>query len=160
ALAMALTTLLTFLVLAPSRPRLPPTAIASSEALTLGLFVLLAVHALRRRAHLPWALGAAPDSRPGCPLWELARALLAVALALGAVIVMVQAGQAAASGLHLPAALLSLVVLAVATSLPNTVVACQLARDGRAIACVEEVLSSDGVNLALGSALPLLFWHD
>jgi Ca2+/Na+ antiporter len=72
----------------------------------------------------------------------------------------VQTGQAAAAELHVPAALLSLVVLAVATSLPNTVVAYQLSRDGRAIACVEEVLSSNGVNLALGSALPLLFWHD
>jgi Ca2+/Na+ antiporter len=49
-------------------------------------------------------------------------------------------------------------VLAVATSLPNTVVAYQLARSARAEACVEEILSSNGVNLALGAALPALVW--
>ncbi len=56
-------------------------------------------------------------------------------------IVMVQTGQAFAADIHLSQAILGLVVLAVATSLPNTVVAFTLARSVRASACVEEVLS-------------------
>jgi Ca2+/Na+ antiporter len=71
---------------------------------------------------------------------------------------MVRAGQVGGADLHLPSAILSLVVLAVATSLPNTVVAIQLARTARASTCVEEVMSSNGINLALGSALPALLW--
>ena len=50
-------------------------------------------------------------------------------------------------------------ILAVATSLPNTVVAFTLARTDRASACVEEVLSSNSINAALGIALPLLLWQ-
>ncbi|HYU74608.1 MAG TPA: hypothetical protein VEL31_18215 [Ktedonobacteraceae bacterium] len=83
---------------------------------------------------------------------------MALCIALGGVIVMVQAGEAAALALHLPSAILSLIILAVATSLPNTVVAFTLARTGRASASMEEVFSSNGVNAALGIALPLLFW--
>jgi cation:H+ antiporter len=71
---------------------------------------------------------------------------------------MVQAGQVVGEETRLPPAILGLLVLAVATSLPNTVVAYQLARTARAEACVEEILSSNGVNLALGAALPALVW--
>ena len=71
---------------------------------------------------------------------------------------MVQAGQVAGADVHLPTPILSLVVLAVATSLPNTVVAYQLARNARAEASVEEILSSNGINLVLGCALPVLVW--
>ena len=84
--------------------------------------------------------------------------MLALGITLVGVIVMVQSGQAAAADIHLSPVILSLVVLAVATSLPNTVVAYQLARTARASASVEEILSSNAINIALGSALPLLFF--
>lgn len=160
ALGMALATLLALLVLMPTRPSLPEVVLVATNLLTLGLFVWLAIHALRRGAQRPDRAAARRAPQQGASFWASARTPLALALALGSVVVMVRAGQAVAADVHLSPALLSLVVLAVATSLPNTVVALQLARDGRAVTCVEEVLSSNGVNLALGSALPLLFWHD
>jgi len=85
-------------------------------------------------------------------------AILSLGITLVGVIIMVQSGQDAAVEIHLSPVILSLVVLAVATSLPNTVVAYQLARASRASACVEEILSSNAINIALGSALPLLFF--
>jgi len=80
-------------------------------------------------------------------------------LILMGVVVMVQSGQAMSVDLHLPQALTGLLVLAVATSLPNTVVAVSLTRTGEAAACVEEIFSSNSINTALGVALPLLFWQ-
>jgi cation:H+ antiporter len=85
--------------------------------------------------------------------------VLALLLALGGVVVMVQSGQNLTLALHIPQVLAGLLVLAVATSLPNTVVAISLVRTGRAAACVEEVFSSNSINAALGIALPLLFWQ-
>jgi cation:H+ antiporter len=90
---------------------------------------------------------------------SLGEVVLALVLALGGVIVMVQTGQAFAVDIHLSQAILGLVVLAVATSLPNTVVAFTLARTDRASACVEEVLSSNSINATLGIAHPLLLWQ-
>ena len=75
------------------------------------------------------------------------------------VVVMVQSGQTVATDLHLPQALIGLVVLAVATSLPNTVVAISLARTGEAAASVEEIFSSNSINAALGVALLLFCWQ-
>lgn len=137
--------------------------------LTLGLFGALAAHALRRQrpeSHLP-PKSVAKQVDPvfsvsSLSSWGTRRVLgemvVALCIALGGVMVMVQAGEAAALDLHLPSPILSLLILAVATSLPNTVVAFTLARTGRASASVEEVFSSNGVNAALGIALPLLFW--
>ena len=85
--------------------------------------------------------------------------VLALAIALGGVVVMVQSGQALTGALHMPPVLAGLLVLAVATSLPNTVVAFSLARDNRASACIEEIFSSNSINATLGIALPLAFWH-
>ena len=73
---------------------------------------------------------------------------------------MVQSGQGLTTALHMPEVLAGLLVLAVATSLPNTVVAFGLARTDREMACVEEIFSSNSINAALGIALPLLFWRD
>lgn len=137
--------------------------------LTLGLFGALAAHALRRQrpvSHLPIksVVGQADAVRRASPIrsWETRRVLgemtVALCIALGGVMVMVQAGEAAALDLRLPSAILSLIILAVATSLPNTVVAFTLARTGRASASMEEIFSSNSVNAALGIALPLLFW--
>jgi len=91
---------------------------------------------------------------------SIGEVVFALVLALGGVIVMVQTGQALAVDIRLPPTILGLVVLAVATSLPNTVVAITLARTDRASACVEEVLSSNSINAALGIALPLLLWQN
>lgn len=88
----------------------------------------------------------------------LGEVMVALGIALGAVVVMVEVGQTVAADVHLPAAILSLVILAIATSLPNTVVAFTLARTGRVSASIEEIFSSNSVNVALGVALPLLFW--
>lgn len=90
---------------------------------------------------------------------SVGEAVLALILALGGVIVMVQAGQTFAAEVHVPPVILGLLFLAVATSLPNTVVALTLARTERASACIEEVLSSNSINAALGMALPLLLWR-
>jgi len=85
--------------------------------------------------------------------------LLALVIALGGVIVMVQSGEQLTADVHMPAVLAGLLVLAVATSLPNTVVAVILVRTGRMAACVEEIFSSNSINAALGIALPLLLWR-
>ncbi len=89
----------------------------------------------------------------------IAEILLALVIALGGVIVMVKSGEQLTADVHMPAVLAGLVVLAVATSLPNTVVAIILVRTGRMAACVEEIFSSNSINAALGIALPLLLWH-
>lgn len=90
----------------------------------------------------------------------IVEALLALGIALGGVIVMVQSGQAFTIELHMPQVLAGLLVLAVATSLPNTVTAYILATTNQTSACVEEIFSSNSINAALGIALPLLFWQD
>ena len=72
---------------------------------------------------------------------------------------MVNSGQLLTTDLHLPPAFAGLVVLAVATSLPNTVVALSLVRTGEGIACIEEIFNSNSINIALGIFLPILFWQ-
>ncbi len=90
------------------------------------------------------------------PWPTILRAILALCLSLIGVVVMVRSAEVAAVDIQISPVILSLVVLAVATSLPNTVVAYQLARTGRVATCVEEILSSNAINVALGAALPLL----
>ena len=85
--------------------------------------------------------------------------IFTLVIALGSVLVMVQAGQVLTADLHLPSILAGLLVLAVATSLPNMVVALSLMRTGEAAASVEEIYSSGSINIALGMVLPLLFWQ-
>lgn len=84
--------------------------------------------------------------------------LLMLVIALGGVMVMVQSGQTLTSDLHMPSVLAGLLVLAVATSLPNTIVALSLVRTGEVAACVEEIYSSASINTVLGIALPLVIW--
>ena len=145
--------------------------------LTLGLFCALFAHALRHTPesevlakemaqHGDKAEGEALRSRWGF-LRVLGEIIFALSIALAGVIVMVQTGEAVASAIHMPAAILSLIVLAIATSLPNTMVAFTLARMDRASASVEELFSSNGVNVALGIAFPSrcgasgrLIWHE
>lgn len=160
--SMALMTWLTFVLWglghATSLPLALPLA-AVANVLTLCLFLGLIVHALQRAPrHEP--VRAASDaavfqSTVRLPILSAP----ALGLALVGVIEMVQAGELDAVAIHLPPAILSFFVLAVATSLPNTVVAYQLARTARTSASVEEVLSSNGINLALGIAVPLLLWR-
>jgi Ca2+/Na+ antiporter len=158
ALAMAVTTLLTLALLELAHPPLPMVVPMMGILLTLVLFLWLAIHAFRRAPMVHDHPQPSRLPRIGSASWGVARALLALAVALGGVIIMVQAGQRFGTAVHLPPAVLSLVVLAVATSLPNTVVGYQLARTGRVTTSVEEILCSNSVNLALGSALPLLLW--
>ena len=89
----------------------------------------------------------------------IAEVLFALVIALAGVIVMVQSGEQLTADAHMPAVLTGLLVLAVATSLPNTVVAVILVRTGRMAACVEEIFSSNSINAALGIAIPLLLWR-
>ena len=142
-----------------------------TNLLSLGLFGALAFHALQRVHDVrpltqstlaaPRETGSPPSGqRRRTAIRSIGEVVFALVLALGGVIVMVQTGQALAVDVHLPPTILGLVVLAVTTSLPNTVVAFTLARTDRASACVEEVLSSNSINAALGIALPLLLWQN
>jgi cation:H+ antiporter len=98
------------------------------------------------------------DDAPPLPVRTILLAMLALGITLFGVVVMVQAAEMSANQLQLSPIILSLVVLAVATSLPNTVVAYQLARREGGSTSVEEILSSNAINLALGVAVPLLLW--
>lgn len=131
--------------------------------LVLGIFGALLVHILRR-SHGSEGTTLHHHEHPGqkSPLSLLrlgGEIIFTLAIALGGVLVMVQSGQTLTADLHLPSVLAGLLVLAVATSLPNTVVAVSLVRTGEAAACVEEVCSSGSINIALGIVLPLLFWQ-
>lgn len=136
--------------------------------ITLGFFGALAFHALHREhpqkieqntAGNDKANGATLEATRPVGRW-IGEGVLALVIALGGVVVMVQSGQALTTALHMPDVLAGLLVLAVATSLPNTVVAFGLARTDREVACVEEIFSSNSINAALGIALPLLLWRD
>jgi cation:H+ antiporter len=136
--------------------------LANLAALTL--FSMLIVHLLRRAHPAPTSPLAthSPEHISRSP-WHVVRlsgeGVLALAMALLGVVVMVQSGQTVSAAVHLPQVFTGLVVLAVATSLPNTVVAVSLARTHEAAASVEEILSSNSINIALGIALPLLLWQ-
>jgi len=169
ALAMMLATLLVVWllpqhVLVPSFVNSPLATwfLLAGSLLALGIFLSFAWHILHR-PHPAHASQAQPASGTAGKTSSLTRliieAVLALAVALGGVVIMVQTGQDLTTRLHMAPVLAGLLVLAVATSLPNTVVALSLVRTGRAAACVEEVFSSNSVNAALGIALPLLFWH-
>jgi cation:H+ antiporter len=142
--------------------------------LIVGLFTLVVRNALRPDSRTetekanakphPWeseglqtvvAAGKKDDS-PFLPVRTILLAMLALGITLLGVIIMVQAAEMSAAQLQLSSVILSLVVLAVATSLPNTVVAYQLARTEGGSTSVEEILSSNAINLTLGVAVPLL----
>jgi cation:H+ antiporter len=131
--------------------------------LTLAIFSALALHIVRR-PHPPHG-GAVVEQEstlnavPASLIRLTAEVMLALAIALAGVVAMVQSGQLLTTDLHMPPVLAGLLVLAVATSLPNTVVAVSIVRTHRMAAGVEEIFSSNSVNAALGIALPLLLWH-
>jgi cation:H+ antiporter len=135
-----------------------------SAILTLAIFSALALHIVRRphpsHAGVPIEQEATPKAAPASLIPLIGEVLLSLAIALGAVVVMVQSGQLLTTDMHIPAVLAGLLVLAVATSLPNTVVAVSIVRTGRMAAGVEEIFSSNSVNAALGIALPLLLWSN
>jgi cation:H+ antiporter len=132
--------------------------------LTLGIFSAFALHIVRRphSSHTEAMLEQETTLKamPVSLIRLLGEVLLTLAVALGGVVVMVQSGQLLTGDLHMPPVLAGLLVLAVATSLPNTVVAVSLVRTHRTAACVEEIFSSNSINAALGIALPLLLWHE
>lgn len=148
-------------------PLLSLLLLIATIILTLSIAVLLTQHALKHEpelssaeyAHATIALPSSGSlSRKTLVRW-LGEMLLALAITLAGVVVMVQTGQTLTNLLHMPSVLAGLLVLAVATSLPNLVVAFLLARANQESACVEEVFSSNSINATLGIALPLLFWH-
>jgi cation:H+ antiporter len=134
-----------------------------TSILALGMFGALLVHTLRRshggggtllhKHHHPSQKAPLTVLRLGCEV------IFTLAIALGGVLVMVQSGQALTTDLQLPDVLAGLLILAVATSLPNTVVAVSLVRTGEAAAGIEEICSSGSINIVLGIVLPLLFWQ-
>jgi cation:H+ antiporter len=136
-----------------------------TSILALGVFGALLVHILRR-SHGYEGTGISlhehhhPGYKTPLSIFRLAcEVIFTLAVALGGVLVMVQSGQALTTDLHLPSVLAGLLILAVATSLPNTVVALSLVRTGEVAACIEEICSSGSINIVLGVVLPLLFWQ-
>ena len=129
----------------------------------LGIFGALLVHTLRRsHGSAGTSLHQHDYSQGKAPLSIVrltGEIIFTLLIALGGVLVMVQAGQTLTADLHMPSVLAGLLVLAIATSLPNTVVAINLVRSDEAAASVEEVYSSNSINTALGVVLPLLFWR-
>jgi cation:H+ antiporter len=131
--------------------------------LTIAIFSSFVLHIVRR-PHPPHtgSMITQDSTRKTSPVSLkrlIAEVLCTLVIALGGVIVMVQSGEQLTVDVHMPAVLAGLLVLAVATSLPNTVVAVILVRTGRMAACVEEIFSSNSINAALGIALPLLLWR-
>lgn len=133
-----------------------------SSIVSVGVFSALLVHIIRRTHGGEGTTVHHHEVKRKAPLSILrlsGEILLTLAIALGSVLVMVQSGQTLTADLHMPSVLAGLFVLAVATSLPNTVVAISLVRSGEAAACVEEIYSSGSINATLGIVLPLLFWQ-
>lgn len=171
ALAITLATLLAIWLL-PGTPlvdsihasQLTLLLLISAVILTLAIFSALALHIVRR-PHPPHT-GAIVEQEttlkaaPASLVRLTAEVVLALAITLAGVVVMVQSGQLLTTDVHMPPVLAGLLVLAVATSLPNTVVAVSIVRTNRVAAGVEEIFSSNSVNAALGIALPLLLWHN
>jgi cation:H+ antiporter len=168
AFAITLTTLLaiwllprTWFAVPLSAPLLTLVPLILALILTIAIFSSLVLHIVRRShtPHIGYIVKLA-ESKPGTDAVSLKRliaeVLFALVIALGGVIVMVQSGEQITADVHIPAVLAGLLVLAVATSLPNTVVAVILVRTGRMAAGVEEIFSSNSINAALGIALPLL----
>ena len=140
-----------------------PIPLIIAIILTIAIFISLVLHIVRR-SHPPHTEATVKQevtlkTTPSLLRRLIAEIVLALVIALGGVIVMVQSGQQLTADLHMPAVLAGLLVLAVATSLPNTVVAVILVRTDRVAACVEEIFSSKSINAALGIALPLLLWR-
>jgi cation:H+ antiporter len=131
--------------------------------LTIAIFSSFVLHIVRRpHPHHTGSIVKQDSARKTSPVSLkrlIAEVLCALVIALGGVIVMVRSGEQLTADVHMPAVLAGLLVLAVATSLPNTVVAVILVRTGRMAACVEEIFSSNSINAALGIALPLLLWR-
>jgi cation:H+ antiporter len=143
--------------------RLSRVFLLLTSILTLVIFGAFLLHVIRNphgKAGTSLHHHAYPKQRSPLSLLLLgSEVLFTLVIALGGVLVMVQSGQMLTADVHMPSILAGLFVLAVATSLPNTVVAVSLARTGEAAACIEEICNSGSMNIALGIVLPLLFWQ-
>jgi cation:H+ antiporter len=88
---------------------------------------------------------------------------LAARLSLSMVLIVVGSDVLVRASLYLgprlgiPPSIIGTVVLAVATSLPNTWAAVSLARRGRSAAAVAATFSSNSINLVIGFGLPAVF---
>jgi len=82
---------------------------------------------------------------------------VALAGVVGGSFAMVHAALAAEPWLHIPRAVLGVVVLAALTSLPNLWVALHFARTNRGVALFSEAMNSNTINLLGGLIVPTLF---
>jgi cation:H+ antiporter len=118
---------------------------------------------LPRRAHsaLREALGEglALERPPAAhdPMWRPVLLMAcAVVLIVGGAAVMLESSLVLADRLGLSRAIDGVVVLAVATSVPNVATALRLARAGRGDAVVSETMNSNTINLVFGLAVPAI----
>jgi len=114
-------------------------------------------------AQMQWILRSAesdqptPPARPARPLpGTLALVLLSVAFIVAGSYLLVTTSLALGSTVGLSSGILGTVVLAIATSVPNTWAAVSLARRGFGAAAVATTFSSNSINAALGAGLPSL----
>jgi cation:H+ antiporter len=155
----------------PSEPLLLTLHIASADRIlfpgafivTILVFGALLTHILRRSHGGVGTTLHHHEDVNARTIWSILRligeVIFTLVIALGGVLVMVQSGQTVTADLQMPSVLAGLLVLAVATSLPNTVVALSLVRTGETSACVEEVCSSGSINTVLGIVVPLICWQ-
>jgi cation:H+ antiporter len=85
---------------------------------------------------------------------DVAVALVAVAVVVGASGVMERTGTTLGDRLHLSAIIIGGLVLAAVTSIPNVVAAIYLARRRRPAALISEASNSNTLNVLLGMAIP------
>lgn len=90
-------------------------------------------------------------------LWLALNGAFSVILIIAGSEALVRSSLYLAPRLGVPNSVLGTVILAVATSLPNTWAAVSLARRGRASAAVVTTFSSNSINLVVGFALPAIF---
>jgi cation:H+ antiporter len=91
------------------------------------------------------------------PAWLASNIAISVLGIVAGSELLVRSSLYLAPRLHIPATVVGTVVLAIATSLPNTWAAVSLARRGQASAAVVATFSSNSINLVVGFAVPALF---
>jgi cation:H+ antiporter len=100
-------------------------------------------------------VGPATPQRGWWPVALVAPALAAIVVGS---IILVQSALTLGSRWGVPTALVGVVALAAATSLPNAYAAVRLAMDGRGAAVVSATFNSNTLNLVAGIAVPLLLF--
>jgi cation:H+ antiporter len=139
--SLVLTCLLVVLVLLPIA-RIP---------LALALIVLFVLYLVTPRYN------DSMNGSEGRVLWPLMLALLATAAVVGMSVLLVDSAVLLIHQVHIPDYVIGVIVLPVATSLPNTWGALSLARRQLGDAVITTTFTSNSINLSLGIAVPSLF---